>query len=115
MAKAKYKEYVEKMLLENKELFDKFKKIHDKYSENQDELQEEFNDIGKSVMEKVREYESKLCYGSERGGYSQYTSGLAEKFQNEVRSIFPMIDFVGVKVNNTVKKISTFNIKKINL
>lgn len=113
MATAKYKQYVEKMLTENKEIFDEFKDIHTKYDKNEEKYQEVFNEKGKVVVELMREYEAKLCYGSERGGYSAYTSNLAQKFQDEVRREFPLIDFVGVKVKKSVK--DTFNLKKIDL
>jgi len=112
----RYKEYVKKMLEENKEIFDRFRTIHDKYSANQEKFQEEFNTEGVKVQEVIKDYENRVCANTERGGYSQYSGNLAEKFQNEVRSVFPMIDFIGIKTKNT-RPISapdmTFKIKKI--
>jgi ribosomal protein S17E len=105
---AKYKQYVQKMLDENKLIFDEFQKLHDKYELNPDALQDEFNEKGEKILEIVHEYESRLCRNTERGMYNKFSTGLAEKFQNELKRRFPMIDHVGL----IVKK---FSIKKINL
>lgn len=109
----KYKEYVQKMLSENKEIFAVFKQLHDEYALNQDDLQERFNAEGKKVIEIVREYENRLCSNTERGMYNQFSAGLAQKFQDEVRRHFPMIDYIGLKVEKSVAP--SFKIKKINL
>jgi hypothetical protein len=102
----KYKEYVQKMLSENKELFDEFRKLHDDYALNPNHLQDKFNKEGSKILEIIHEYENRLCANTERGIYNKYSGNLAEKFQDEVRTLFPMIDHVGIR---------TFNIKKINL
>lgn len=104
----KYQEYFQKMINDNKELFESFKKLHDKYALSQDGLQQEFNGLGEKVMEMVREYENRLCSNQERGIYNKYSTNLAEKFQAEVRKHFPMIDHVGLIVEE-------FSIKKISL
>jgi hypothetical protein len=70
--------------------------------------EEEFNKIGKEVLGVVREYENRLCADTERGKFIKYSSGLAEKFQEEVRKNFPSIDKVGIVSDS-------FKIKKINL
>jgi len=106
MAKTKYKEYVDKMLAHNRELFDSFRKVHDRYILDPDNLQEELNEIGKKVMSVVNEYEDKLCSQSEKGGYGQYAGKLAEKFRTELRKDFSHINHVGIRV---------FKIEKINL
>ena len=104
MAKTKYKEFVDLMIKNNKEIFDQFKTLHDQYGLNPDELQERFNKEGAKVVRIVREWEDKLCRRSEGSGYGSYSGNLAEKFQGEVRKIFPQIDAVGIIV---------FSIKKI--
>src|SRR3989344_5781524 len=104
----KYKEYLNKMLAENKELFAAFRKLHNDYTLDPDSLQDKFNSEGKKVMEIVREYENRLCANTERGMYNKFSVNLAEKFQSEVKRVFPMIDHVGLIVE-------TFNLKKINL
>jgi len=102
----KYKEYVERMLDTEKELFQEFGEIHLKYSGDQDNYQEEFNKVGEKVLVVVRDWENKLCRQSEKAGYSSYTTALAEKFQNEVKKHFPLIDHVGVVVKKfTLKRI----------
>ena len=104
----KYKEYYDKMVEENKELFGKFTKSHFEYSIDQNKNQEEFNEIGAKVLDVMHEWENRLCKTSEGAGYSNYTSGLAEKFQGEIRSHFPLIDHVGIVVTK-------FSLKKIKL
>ena len=104
MAKTKYKEFVDLMIKNNQEIFDQFKTLHDQYGLNPDELQEKFNKEGAKVVRIVREWEDKLCRRSEGSGYGSYSGNLAEKFQSEVRKIFPQIDAVGIIV---------FSIKKI--
>ncbi|MGD8744601.1 MAG: hypothetical protein PVJ52_03345 [Candidatus Woesebacteria bacterium] len=108
MPKSKYKVYFEKMIDENQKLFDEFKEIHNEYGLNQDGLQDEFNQKGKKILSVIQEYENRLCSNTERGKYNKFSARLAEKFQNEVRKHFPLIDHVGIRVEE-------FSIKKINL
>ncbi len=104
----KYKEYVERMLSENKKAFESFRSVHDKYSTDTDKYQDEFNKEGEKILPIVHDWENKLCLQSEKGGYGKFAAGLAEKFQAEVRAFFPMIDHIGLKTN-------TFSIKRIKL
>lgn len=99
----KYKEYVDRMLEINKEFFDDFKKIHDLYDTDPERFQDKYNKKGKEAMLIIKDYENKLCSQSEKAGYSKYTTGLAEKFQLEVKKHFPMIDHVGVKTTSSNK------------
>ncbi|SRR5258708_35979453 len=110
----KYQEYVEKMLTENETLFDSFRALHDRYSLDQENIQEEFNKLGEKVMQIVRHYEDRLCNRSESSGYGTFTGGLAEKFQTEVKKHFPLIDNVGIIITTTPPT-PEFTIKKINL
>ncbi len=113
---AKYKEYIKKMLDDNQEVFEQFQSLHNKYEQNQEIYQEKFNVEGERILEIVREYESRLCANTERGVYNKYSSGLAEKFQIEVRKHFPFIDHVGLKVQqNPHEKPNNFILKKIEL
>lgn len=96
------------MVSENKEVFDKFTKSHFEYSIDQNKNQEEFNEIGEKVLSIIHEWEDRLCKQSENAGFGSYTTNLAEKFQAEIRSHFPLIDHIGI----VVKK---FSIKKISL
>ncbi len=110
----KYKEYFQKMISDQKPLFDSFRKLHDSYALNQEMMQEKFNVEGAKILEVVREYENRLCANTERGMYNQYSAGLAQKFQDEVRKYFPMIDYIGLKVEK-VEGPPSFIIKKIDL
>ena len=102
----KYKEYVERMLAGNKELFEKYAELEGRYSQDEEAYQEEFNKLGEKVILVTKEWENKLCRQSEKAGYSSYTTALAEKFQNEVKKHFPLIDHVGVVVKKfTLKRI----------
>ena len=94
----KYKEVVQEMLEKNKSLFDKFQKVHDKFALDPKTYRNKFNREGKKVVDIIREYEDKLCAGSEKGQFSKYSANLAQKFQEEIRHHFPKIDHVGVVV-----------------
>jgi Zn-dependent M32 family carboxypeptidase len=92
----KYKQQVADMLEFHKELFDRFKKIHDNYMTNP-KLQEQFNEVGMEVMPIIRRYENNLCSKSESGKYGTFSSTLADKFQAELRKHFPKLDSIGLK------------------
>jgi len=112
----KYKAYFLRMLDENSEVFNNFKKLHDEYALNPDPNQIRFNSEGEKILEIVREYENRLCSATERGMYNKFSVKLAEKFQNEVRNHFPMIDHIGLIPNEAENgKIENFFLKKINL
>lgn len=113
MAKAKYKEYVERMLTAEPELFAEFEQIHAKYSLEPEKYQDEYNLVGEKVLEVANEWENRLCLQSEKGGYGHYTSGLAEKFQGEILARFPMYDRIGLK--NVSNQGGYFELKKIKL
>jgi hypothetical protein len=107
---AKYKEYIQRMIETNKEAFNKFRRIHDEYclSADQDSLQDKYNEEGAKIMEIIEEWEQRLCSSSEKAGYGNYSGSLAEKFHEEIKRIFPMIDKIGLIIEK-------FEIKKINL
>ena len=96
------------MVESNRPLFDSFRDLHARYGLEEESLQEEFNREGEKVLEVVREWENKLCSHSEKSGYGSYTTSLAEKFQGEVKKMFPLIDRVGLITKR-------FSIKKIRL
>lgn len=110
----KYKEYVKKMIDENKEVFTAFKKLHDEYALDTKSLQRRYNEESAKAQDIIREYEDRLCRNTERGQFSSFSGGLAEKFQNEVRKIFPMIDHIGLVPQETAPE-PQFSINKINL
>ena len=87
------------MIKKNRELFIRFKIIHDKYANDKKTWEIQFNEEGIKVLEIIHEYENILCGHSEQGQYSKFSSNLAEKFWAEVRKNYSKIDFVGVKVS----------------
>ena len=107
------------MVEENKEAFGRFTQVHFEYSTNEDKYQEKFNHEGEDVLKIIHEWEDKLCKQSEKAGFGKYSGNLAEKFQKEVRSHFPLIDHVGIVVNPSTTKVvldkKIFKLKKISL
>ncbi len=108
------------MISENKDVFDAFTKIHFEYSIDQDKMQQVFNTEGGKIQDIIRDYENKLCSNTERGQYNQYSTGLAEKFQNEIRAHYPLIDHIGLIVEKPIveqlmAEDESFSLKKINL
>lgn len=114
----KYKEYCLQMFDNHKDIFDEFRPLHDKYHKEPSRHQDEFNAKGAKVMEIIKEWEDKLCSRSEGNGYASFTAGLAEKFMEEVRKEFPMIDRIGLvvtKMKPIEKPAPAFALNKINL
>lgn len=93
----KHEKYYMEMIEQNRELFNQFMDIHDKYTNDQSSWQVKFNAVGERVVEIIRDWERKLCRHSERGQYGVFSGNLADKFWTLVRKDFPKIDFVGVK------------------
>jgi sugar-specific transcriptional regulator TrmB len=91
----KYKQCYQDMISSNKELFARFKQIHDQYATDQEKWQKEFNEVGEEVQEVIRKYDRILCGHSEAGKYGKFSSNLSEKFKDEIRKEFPHIDFIG--------------------
>lgn len=108
MSSLKYKNYFNRMIEANKEVFESFRVVHDKYALDEEKYQDEFNKEGEKILLITHEWENKLCMQSEKAGYGGYTSGLAEKFQAEVKREFPLIDHMGIVV-------SKFSVKRIKL
>lgn len=97
MSAVKFKKVFSEMLEENKELFDRFKVIHDKFAADKS-VRKEFNKQGEEVIAVMRRYESILCGRSEGSGYGNYSHKLADKFWSEIRKTFSEIDEIGVEV-----------------
>lgn len=104
----KYKEYFDRMVEENKEIFEKFKILHANYDLDDEKYQDEFNIEGQKILDISHVWENRLCKSSEGAGFGTFTVKLAEKFQEELRKAFPLIDHVGI-----ISTRSTFNIKKL--
>jgi hypothetical protein len=91
----KYKQCIADMLEYNKELFDTFKKVHDNFAIDPKKWQQEFNETGEEALAVIRKYERILCGHSESGKYAKFSGNLADKYWEELRKMFPKIDFVG--------------------
>lgn len=104
----KYKEYFNRMIEENKDIFEKFKVLHADYGMEGEKYQDQFNREGQKILDIAHGWENRLCKSSEGGGFGTFTVKLAEKFQEELRNAFPLIDHVGI-----IAIKSTFNIKKL--
>lgn len=94
----KYKEYFKKMCEENKKVFEEFLFIHNLYKENKKANQVIFNEQGLVVRRIIEEWDRRLCNTMEKGNNATYSQKLSEKFWGEVRTIFPLIDFVGATI-----------------
>ncbi len=94
---AKYRQLFLEMMEQHRDLMLDFKDIHDKFLQNEEEYKNEFNEKGKKVVDIIREYEMKLTAHQNSGQFSKYSSGLADKFWDQIRAFLPRIDFVGVK------------------
>lgn len=94
---AEYQKAFQTMLEQNKQIFDQFKEIHDGYTADPSTWKGMFNDVGGQVVDIIRDTERKLCATMGKGQYSKFTQNLSDKFWNEVRKVYPKIDFVGVK------------------
>jgi hypothetical protein len=81
----------------HKDLFAKFKDIHDLFVQDHDKYKKEFNEVGSQVVDVVRRYENILCGKTENSQYGKFSNKLSEKFWQAVRTIYPKIDFVGIK------------------
>lgn len=78
--------------------FEEFRKISDLYKQDQNKWQGEFDRIGKPLLRIIEEHENRLCGKMEGAGRGTYSANLAEKFRGEIKKNFPLIDFIGVKV-----------------
>ncbi len=83
----------------NTELVAEFTKIHAGFAVDPQRWGDEFNRVGRDLLDAIRDWERRLCSGTERGGYGKYSANLADKYWAEIRREFPLIDRVGVTVN----------------
>lgn len=93
----KYQTFISLMRQDNKELFDNFQLVHDAFVLAPEINKARFNQIGYEVLDVIRDYERRLCGKSESGQFGKFSSGLAQHFWDEIRKVYPKIDFVGIK------------------
>ncbi|NCN45231.1 MAG: hypothetical protein COU63_04595 [Candidatus Pacebacteria bacterium CG10_big_fil_rev_8_21_14_0_10_36_11] len=102
MAAAKYKQYFTQMEEQNKEIFADFFRVHQLFELDGTKYEEEFHKTGQRVVDVIRDWDRRLCSAMGRGAFSQYSQTLSEKFWDEARKTFPLIDRVGVRVKKKV-------------
>lgn len=93
----KSQQYFQDMMDYNKELFDEFKDIHDKFALDEKKYRETFNEVGERVQVVIRKYENLLCSKSEAGKYGKFSDKTADTFWKYIRGAFPKVDFIGMK------------------
>lgn len=86
------------MCEENKKVFDEFLFIHNLYKDNKKANQVIFNEQGMAVRRIIEDWDRRLCNTMEKGNNASYSARLSEKFWGEVRTLFPLIDFVGATI-----------------
>ncbi len=96
MAEAKYKHFYQLMRERHADIFKEFAPLHAGFSVEPEKWADQFHTKGRDVLDVIRDWERRLCSGTERGKYAQYSVKLAEKFWAEVKHDFPLIDQVGV-------------------
>lgn len=94
---AKYQQVFKQMLKESEGLLSEFKLLHDKYETDPDSYQDQYNKEGEAVLALVQKYENMLTSHTENSGYGKYAVNLSEKFRMAVKSLFPKLDFIGIK------------------
>lgn len=96
---AKYQVLFLQMLKENESLLSEFKLLHDKYEKDPDAYQDEYNKEGEKVLEIIQRYEDMLTSHTENSGYGKFSAKLSDRFRSAVKTLFPKLDFIGVKIS----------------
>lgn len=96
MPSVKYKHFYQLMSEQNAQLLQKFLTIHNGFATEPAKWEQQFHDVGRDVLDVIRDWERRLCSGTEKSNYALYSSKLAEKFWDEVKKDFPLIDQVGL-------------------
>lgn len=94
----KFKQYYQQMWDAHKDILSEFMDIHDKYQKDRFNNQAEFNRIGKEARQVMEEWDQRLCKQMEKGSNGVFSSKVSEKFWNEIKQDFPLVEFVGVEV-----------------
>ena len=87
------------MITEHEEDFKEFKKIHDLFAKDRMKYQDEYNTQGSDIVDLINLYEKRLCSKMEGSKNSVYSANLAEKFREEIKKDYPLIDLVGVRLS----------------
>ena len=97
MPKQKFLQFYELLWENNQDILEEFKIIHDAFAAGDTSKEEEFHTVGIRALDKIRDWDRRLCAGMSRGQFSQYSVKLSEKFWDRVRKDFSLIDEVGVR------------------
>lgn len=100
MAEPKYKKFHSLMVERNQDLFKKFAPIHDGFAKNEEKFATEFHAVGRDVLDVIRDWERRLCSGTEKGSYGQFSAKLSEKFWAEIKRHYPLVDQIGLIKKN---------------
>ena len=93
----KYQQYYQKMWDENKDVLGSFLTVHDRFKTDRKKYSHEFNSEGKAVRELIEDWDQRLCHQMEKGKNGMFSAKVSEKFWNEVKKDFPLIELVGVE------------------
>ncbi len=94
----KYQTYYQLMWTQHKDILGAFLDIHDKYKKDRKNNQKLFNEEGKKVREVIEDWDQRLCKQMEKGSNGVFSSKVSEKFWNEVKKDFPLIELVGAQI-----------------
>jgi hypothetical protein len=99
MASARYKKIFEEIWSKNEKLFQSFFLLNNEYEDisKRNELEDKFQEVGTKVQKLLKKGEDELCRQMEKSEHRRYSTGLADKYWDEVRKYFKYIDMVGVK------------------
>ncbi|MFA6981963.1 MAG: hypothetical protein WC243_03005 [Patescibacteria group bacterium] len=87
MSSPKFEKQYNEMIEKNKELFDELK------LRSTNPKSEDFKEVQRKALRIVRRSEDTLCSKTENTHFSSFSSGLADKFWEMVRSNYPEIDY----------------------
>lgn len=94
---SKYQRFAQLMFEQHRVDFGRFQPIHDAFQNGDTTIGDKFHELGREILDIVRDWERRLCYGTEKGKYAKYSAGLAEKFRAEIKKKLPLLDEIGVK------------------
>ena len=92
MATPKYKLLFDEMLTTNKDLFDAYEALLKNYDKSPKKFANETSEMQFKLLRVIKKTEDKLCARTENTGRGVYSTALADKFWEEIRSKFPRID-----------------------
>jgi hypothetical protein len=98
MATPKYKKMFEEMLQSNKQLFADYNELLAKYDSDNTRYAQELSEMQRKLLRIIKNTENGLCARTENTGRGNYSTALADKFWNEVRTLFPRVEDY-IKVN----------------